>query len=281
MIEAMSLRQQTKCLLQTHNLFPKKRLGQHFMIDRSLLKRMVCFGDINKEDMVLEIGAGLGFLTELLSKRCKRVFAVEVDPKLVKVLHERFDDVQNIELIEGDILKVSVPPFNKVISTPPYFISSHLLFWLLNKSFDSAVLTFQKEFAERLASSVGRNNYGRLTVTTYYHSDVKLLDYVPRTAFYPTPEVDSMVVWLKPKLTPPFKVKDEQDFFQLVQMAFAKRNKKIRNAVIPFLEKRGITRKEAREFADSLTFHDKRARELAPEDFGVLTNEIREKTSLL
>lgn len=281
MIEAMSLQQQTKCILQTHNIFPKKRLGQHFMIDRALLKRMVCFGDISKEDIILEIGAGLGFLTELLSQKCKRVLAVEVDPKLVQFLHERFDDIPNIELIEGDILKVGVPPFNKVISTPPYSISSHLLFWLLNKPFNLAVLTFQKEFAERLASSVGRNDYGRLTVTTYYRTDVKLLDHVPRSAFYPPPEVDSLVVWLKPKLTPPFKIKYEQDYFQLVQIAFTQRNKKIRNAVIPFLEKQGIAREEAREMADSLIFHDKRARELTPEDFGVLTNEIREKTSLL
>jgi len=251
------------------------------MTDSALLQRMISYAEVNAQDVVLEVGAGLGFLTERLSQRCERVVAVEFDSKLVRLLHERFHDMQNIELIEGDILKVAVPPFNKVVSTPPYFISSHLLFWLLDRPFDVAVLTFQKEFAERLAASVGTKDYGRLTITTYYRADVELLDYVPRTEFYPPPDVDSMVVQLKPKPTPPFRVKDEHAFFELVQMTFTQRNKKLRNAVPMFLEKRGITREKAQELADSLTFHDKRVRELAPEDFGALTNEILEKTSFL
>jgi 16S rRNA (adenine1518-N6/adenine1519-N6)-dimethyltransferase len=277
----MNLSQQTRRLLHAHNLFPKKRFGQHFMTDSTLLQRMISYAEVNAQDVVLEVGAGLGFLTQLLSQRCKRVVAVEVDAKLVRLLRERFHDAKNIELIEGDVLKVAVPRFNKVVSTPPYLISSHLLFWLLSRPFDSAVLTFQKEFAERLAAPVGTKDYGRLTVTTYYRADVELLDYVPKTAFYPPPDVDSMVVRLKPRPTPPFKVKDQQAFFQIVQTAFTQRNKKLRNAVLLFLEKRGIRKEKAQELADSLTFHDKRVRQLAPEDFGALTNEILEKTSLL
>jgi len=251
------------------------------MTDSALLQRMISYAEVNQRDVVLEVGAGLGFLTQLLFQRCKRVFAVEVDSKLVQVLRERFRGAKNVELIEGDILKVAIPPFNKVVSTPPYFISSHLLFWLLERPFDSAVLTFQKEFAERLAASVGTKDYGRLTVTTYYRADVELLEYVPRTAFYPPPDVDSTVVRLKPKPMPPFRVKDEQAFFELVQAVFTQRNKKLRNAVLLFLERRGMVREKAQELADSLTFHDKRVRELAPEDFGALTNEILQKASLL
>jgi 16S rRNA (adenine1518-N6/adenine1519-N6)-dimethyltransferase len=251
------------------------------MTDSTLLQRMISYAEVNAQDVVLEVGAGLGFLTQLLSQRGKQVVAVEVDAKLVRLLRERFHDAKNIEFIEGDILKVAVPRFNKVVSTPPYFISSHLLFWLLSRPFDSAVLTFQKEFAERLAAPVGTKDYGRLTVTTYYRADVELLDYVPKTAFYPPPDVDSLVVRLKPKPTPPFKVKDQQTFFQIVQTAFTQRNKKLRNAVLLFLEKQGIRKEKAQELADSLTFHDKRVRQLAPEDFGDLTNEILEKTSLL
>jgi 16S rRNA (adenine1518-N6/adenine1519-N6)-dimethyltransferase len=277
----MSLTQQTRRLLRAYNLFPKKRFGQHFLTDSALLQRMISHAEVNARDTVLEVGAGLGFLTELLSKRCKQVVAVEVDAKLVQLLRERLHSVKNIELIEGDVLKVAVPPFNKVVSTPPYFISSHLLFWLLSRPFDLAVLTFQKEFAERLAASVGTKDYGRLTVTTYYRADVELLDYVPRNAFYRPPDVDSIVVRLKPKPAPPFKLKDEQAFLNFVQTAFTQRNKKLRNAVIPFLEKRGIKKEKAQELADSLTFHEKRVRELAPEDFGALTDEILEKTSVL
>jgi len=251
------------------------------MTDTSLLQRMISYAALNTEDVVLEVGAGLGFLTRLLSQGSKKVVAVEVDSKLFQLLREQFHDVGNIELIEGDILKVAIPSFHKVVSTPPYFISSSLLFWLLERPFDIAVLTFQKEFAERLAAPVGSKDYSRLTVSTYYRADVELLDHVPRTAFYPPPDVDSIVVRLKPKPKPPFRVKDEQAFFQLVQTVFTQRNKKLRNAILPLLQRRGIAKERTQELADSLTFHEKRVRELAPEDFGALTNEVIEKTSVL
>jgi len=245
------------------------------------MQRMINFAELNDEDVVLEVGAGFGFLTKLLSERCKKVVAVEVDPKLFQALREQFHAVRNVELIEGDVLKTSVPPFNKVVSTPPYSISSSLLFWLLERPFDMAVVTFQKEFAERLEAPVGSKDYSRLTVNTYYRADVELLDVVPKTAFYPPPDVDSMIVRLKPKSKPPFRVRNEKAFFELVQTVFTQRNRKLRNAVLPFLKRHGIMREKAMELADSLTFHDKRVRELAPEDFGALTNEVLEKTSIL
>jgi 16S rRNA (adenine1518-N6/adenine1519-N6)-dimethyltransferase len=128
---------------------------------------------------------------------------------------------------------------------------------------------------------VGSKDYSRLTVATYYRTDVELLELVPRTAFYPPPDVDSFVVRLKPRSKPPFRVKDERAFFELIQAVFTQRNKKLRNAVLLFFQRRGLVKEKAREVADSLTFHDKRVRELAPEDFGALTNEILEKTSVL
>lgn len=269
----MSLIQKTRHLLRLHKFLSKKRLGQNFTVDYALLQRMISYASINKEDVVLEVGAGLGFLTELLSKDCKRVVAVEIDSKLMKILKNELRDLQNVDLIEGDVLSVNVPRFNKMVSTPPYFISSPLLFWLLERSFDCAVLTFQKEFAERLAARVGSKDYGRLTVTTYYRAEVELLDYVARGMFYPPPDVDSIVVRLKLR-KPPFRVKDEKTFFELVQTLFTQRNRKVRNAVIPFLHKRGIKGKDAMKLADSLLFHDKRVRQLAPEDFGALANEF-------
>jgi len=277
----MSLLQRTKHLLHVYRVYPRKRLGQSFMTDSAILQRMVSCAALNNEDVVLEVGAGLGFLSRLLSQRCSKVLAVEVDPKLVQVLRQQFQGVDNIELIEGDVLKASVPPFNKVVSTPPYSISSSLLFWLLERPFDVAVLTFQKEFGERLVAPVGSKDYSRLTVSTYYRAEVELLDYVSRTAFYPPPDVDSIVVRLKPKSKPPFRVKDKQAFFELVQTVFTQRNKKLRNAILPYLQRLGVTREETQKLADSLTFHDKRVRELAPEDFGALTNEVLEKTSVL
>jgi 16S rRNA (adenine1518-N6/adenine1519-N6)-dimethyltransferase len=240
---------------------------------------MITYAHLDKSDVVLEVGAGLGFLTRLLSPICSKVVAVEVDHKLAWLLRERLH-LQNVELIEGDVLTASIPLFNKVVSTPPYSISSPLLFWLLNKPFTLAVLAFQEEFAKRLNAPVGSKDYSRLTVMAYYRADVELLDHVSKTSFYPAPDVDSIIVRLRPKPRP-FRVKEEKTFFELVQTVFTQRNKKLRNAVVSFIIKRGLTKDEARKLADSLPFHDKRVRELAPEDFGALTNEILEKTNLI
>jgi len=272
----MDLLQETKRLLRLYRISPKKRLGQNFAIDSTLLREMVSYASVGKGDVILEIGAGLGFLTRFLSQGCKRVIAVEVDPKLIRVLRRQIDALPNVDLIEGDILKVQVPSFNKVVSTPPYSISSPLLFWLLERKFDCAVLTFQEEFAKRLAAPVGSKDYGRLTVATYYLADVEILDPVPRDRFFPPPDVDSLIVRLKPK-EPPFTVKDREAFSELVRVLFTQRNRKIRKAVIPFLHKKGIEKEDATTLADSLPFHNKRVRELPPEDFGILTNAIIQK----
>jgi len=269
----MSFLPRAKRLLRLYRFLPKKRLGQNFVVNADLLQRMISYASVTEDDIVLEVGAGLGFLTQLLSRKCKRVIAVEVDSKLTSILREQLHGLQNVDLIEGDILKVSVPPFNKVVSTPPYSISSPLLFWLLERKFDCAVLTFQKEFAERLVASVSSKDYGRLTVTTYYRAEVELQDYVPKEMFYPQPDVDSMVARLKPR-EHPFHVEDEETFLEIVQTLFTQRNKKVRNAIIPFLHKHGVKKENAVGLADSLPFHDNRVRGLAPEDFGILTNEI-------
>jgi len=273
-VENINLLRRAKRLLRLYGFSPKKRLGQHFVVNSDILQRLVSCASLTEDDVVLEVGAGLGFLTQLLSSKCKKVVAVEVDSKIVKILKAQLPDMPNVDLIEGDALKVSLPPFNKVVSAPPYSISSPLLFRLLERKFDWAVLILQKEFAERLAASVGSKDYGRLTVTIYYRADVELLDYVPRTMFYPPPNVDSMMVLLKPR-DAPFHVEDEVTFFEVVRILFTQRNKKVRNSLIPFLRKRGITGKEALKLADSMVYSEKRVRELAPEDFGILANELR------
>jgi len=249
------------------------------MIDNELLDWMISYASVGPEDVVLEVGAGLGFLTRLLAQRCRRVIAVEIDGRLMDVLMDELRDMGNVELVQGDVLKTPLPWFNKVVSTPPYSISSPLIFRLLDRVFDCAVLTFQEEFAKRLSAQVGSKDYSRLTVATYYRADAELLDFVPKSAFYPPPDVDSVVVRMKPR-APPFRVKDEKTFFELVQIMFTQRNKKVRNAVLPFLLKRRISKEKALKLADSLLFHEKRVRELAPEDFGALTNEIAEKENL-
>jgi len=250
------------------------------MTDGALLERMISYASVSPKDIVLEVGAGLGFLTQLLAERCRRVIAVEIDGKLMGILRDELREMRNVELVHGDVLNTPLPRFNKVVSTPPYSISSPLLFWLLDHVFDCAVLTFQEEFARRLSAQVGSKDYSRLTVATYYRADAELLDFVSKSAFYPPPDVDSVVVRLKPR-EPPFKVKDEKTFFELVRVMFTQRNKKVRNAVLPFLLKHRIAKERAMKLADTLLFHEKRVRELAPEDFGALANEIVEKENLL
>jgi 16S rRNA (adenine1518-N6/adenine1519-N6)-dimethyltransferase len=212
----------------------------------------------------------------LLAQKCRKAIAVEIDSKIIKILKEQLRDLQNVELVEGDVLKVPIPSFNKVVSTPPYSISSPLLFWLLERNFDCAVLSFQKEFAERLNAPVGSKEYSRLTVSTYYRADVELLDDVPKEVFYPPPDVDSTIVRLKPRKSP-FAVIDKELFSKLVQTLFTQRNRKVRKSIIPFLHMQGFGREETLEIASALLFHDKRVRELAPEDFGAIANEVAKR----
>lgn len=270
----MSLLEETKLLLRKHRIFPKKRLGQHFTVDPSLFQRITECAALTSDDTVLEVGAGFGFLTRSLAENCGRVLAVEKDSKLARVLRELLKDLSNVMVVEGDVFKVKFPSFSKVVSIPPYKISSALMEWLFNKDFTLAVLVFQKEFANRLVASVRSDDYSWLTVLTYYHFEVELFGEVPGWMFYPPPEVDSVIVRLKPKVPPPFQIKDETFFKQLVQTLFTQRNRKVRKAVQPLIRRKLSLTGESAKAADSLPFHDKRVRELAPEDFGVLANVL-------
>ena len=270
----MSLYQKAKHLMCAYGIFPKKYLGQNFVVDEQFLQLMSSYASVRRSDVVLEIGAGFGFLTRLLAQKSRKVVAVEADARLVEALQNELSRFDNVELIEGSILKVAIPPFGKVVSNPPFSISSPLLFWLLKRTFQCAVLTFQKEFAERLDAPVGSKDYGRLAVFTSYRFEVEALDNVPKDAFYPPPDVDVVIVRLKPKRLVPFKVEDEEVFDEVVQTLFTQRNRKVRNAVLPFLRKHGLKDIAAVKKADVLPFHNKRVRDLAPEDFGVLATEL-------
>lgn len=270
----MNLYQKTRHLMRAYGVLPKKRLGQNFMVDDHFLRLISSYAALTRSDIVLEVGAGFGFLTRLLAQKSKKVIAVEMDTCLTKILQTELVDLHNVEFIEGDILKAVVPPYNKVVSNPPFSISSPLLFWFLNKPFDLAVLTFQKEFARRLNAPTGSRDYSRLTVSTYYRADVELLDDVPKEAFYPPPDVDAAIVRLKPKKLLPFKLKDEKVFDEVVRTLFTQRNRKVRKAILPLLQKHGLKGKTASEKADHLPFHNRRVRELASEDFGALANEL-------
>jgi 16S rRNA (adenine1518-N6/adenine1519-N6)-dimethyltransferase len=273
----MSLLQKTKSLLREYRILPNKNLGQNFTIEPLVFESVIGYGMLNLSDTVLDIGSGLGFLTRLLAKECKAVIAVEVQAELVKALRERLANVSNVKILSGNVLKLNIPVFNKVVSIPPYGLSSHLLPWLFERNFDCAVLVLQKEFAYHLTAHVGSKAYGWLSILTYYRAKVEPLDLVPPSSFYPQPKVDSIIIRVSPKKPPPFKLKNETLFLQLMRSLFTQRNKKVRNAALSFFRcSRHMQKEAAVEAAKGLPLSEMRVRELTPEDFGVLANVISE-----
>jgi len=272
----MNLLEKTKLLLRTHRIIPKKSFGQNFLVEPTIFEHLADYASINSKDIVLEIGAGLGFLTHFLARKCQSVLAVEADKKLVKVLREQVADLSNVRIFHGDVFKETLVPFNKVVSIPPYNISSALILWLFQKKFDCAVLIFQKEFAERVVAPASSKSYGWLSIVTYYYADVEILDEVPKQMFYPQPKIDSVILRFKFK-TPPFPLKNEKIFKELVKSLFTRRNRKVRNAILPFLKRKNYIRmQKLMEMSKYVPFFDKRVRELAPEDFGLLANVLAE-----
>jgi 16S rRNA (adenine1518-N6/adenine1519-N6)-dimethyltransferase len=270
----MSLEQQTKRLARAYGVHPKKRLGQNFMTSDRFFKLIASYAELTRSDVVLEVGAGFGFLTQHLARKARRVVAVEVDRRLVNALGSQLAGWDNVDLVEGNILEAPIPAFDKVVANPPFSISSPLLFWLLQRRFASAVLTFQEEFARRLCAQPGSRDYSRLTVATHIHAGVELLDTVPKEAFYPMPDVNAVIVRLTPRQSLPFKLKDEQIFNELLRSLFSQRNRKVRKAAIGFFRKQHVSDAEASKQADRLPFKDRRVRDLSPDEFGALANEL-------
>ena len=228
-----SLSKTTKDILNEHGIKLNKNLGQNYLIDKNKRDQIINFGDITKDDVILEIGTGIGTLTIELAKKAKRVIAIEQDEKICRILAKRLKDekIDNVELINDDALKVEFPKFNKIISNLPYQISSPITFKFLNYDFDLAILMYQKEFAERMNGEVGTKNYSRLSAMLYFKCDVEKLTEVSNESFIPKPQIDSTVV----KLTPKENVISDEDFkiySKFTKALFQHRNKKIRNALI-------------------------------------------------
>lgn len=259
--------------MRTYEIWPRRRFGQNFMVSDHL-DLMSSHAAVNHLDVVLEVGAGLGFLTRSLASKAKKVIAVEADMKLVNVLRNELKDLANVHVVEGNVLEVNIPFFNKVVSNLPFSISSPFLFWLFSKAFECAVLTFQKEFAKRLVAPKGSESYGRIAVYTAYHAAVELLDSVPKEAFYPQSSVNAVIVRLKPRKLPPFEVKDKKLFSEAVRILFTQRNRKVRNAIQLLPGKLGLKRAWSAKEIRKLSFDHKRVRELTPEEFGALANEL-------
>jgi 16S rRNA (adenine1518-N6/adenine1519-N6)-dimethyltransferase len=267
--------EEVRSLLREHQIVPNKLLGQNFMVDSSVYPKLSNYSGLNDGDIVLDAGAGFGFLTRFLANKCKSILAVEKDKRVVQVLLEQVKDFKNVSVIEADVLKTEIPFFNKVISIPPYYLSSQLVMWLFNHGFDSAVLIVQKEFADRLVAPAGSEVYGWLAVVSYQCGEVELLDEVPKWVFYPEPEVDSIIIRLKPWSVTPFSVKNYALFLRLTKWLFTQRNKKLGNALAPFIRSElKIKKAEAEKMSRGFSLKDIRVRELAPKSFGEIADAI-------
>jgi 16S rRNA (adenine1518-N6/adenine1519-N6)-dimethyltransferase len=267
--------EETKQLLRTFRIVPNRILGQNFMVDSSVYPKLCEYACLGNHDLVLDAGAGFGFLTRFLADRCKAVVAVEKDPRLLMVLREQVCGYANVTIIQGDVLTAELPTFNKVVAIPPYYLSSRLVTWLLKRQIDCAVLILQKEFAEKLLAPVSTKNYGWLAVVAFHDAKVELLDEVPKTLFYPPPQVNSVIVRLEPRKPVPYKVNNRIFFDGLVRWMFTQRNKKVNNALMPFLRSTfKVGKEEAKKLAFEAPFGERRARDLSSSEFGELANAL-------
>ena len=277
-----SLSKTTKDILNENGIKLNKNLGQNYLIDKNKRDQIIGFGDITSNDVVLEIGTGIGTLTIEIAKKAKRVIAIEQDAKICKILAKRLKDekIDNVELINDDALKVDFPPFNKIISNLPYQISSPITFKFLDYDFDLAVLMYQKEFADRMNGEVGSKNYSRLSAMLYFKCDVEKLTDVSCESFIPKPQIDSTVVKLTPKEN---KISTEEfnTYSKFAKALFQHRNKKIRNAlidsrhIIANIDKK-VLKKRLNEIEDEklIDYLKKRVVVLSPEEILFISQKL-------
>jgi 16S rRNA (adenine1518-N6/adenine1519-N6)-dimethyltransferase len=251
---------------------PSKRLGQNFLLDQSIASDIVSSIHPSESDTVLEPGPGRGMLTRLLQKKAGKVIAVEKDPSLVRELRETFRDHSNVVIVEGDILKTSpLPTFNKLVSTPPYYLSSRLALFLSKTKFDIAGVVFQKEFGQRLLAEPGTREYGRLTVSVRRRLNIEKVREISRTAFQPRPKVDSVLL----RLTPEEKVRelDEPLFEDVVRGVFTQRRRLLRGALLHFLTKK-LGREVGKKVMSEIAFPDLRVYQLSIPQFEDLSVQL-------
>lgn len=201
-------------------------LDQVFVVDPNLIEREVRYAELTPADTILEIGPGLGFLTEALARLAGRVIAIEKDKRLEPVLRHEFAAQHNVEFVFEDCLEIEFPKFNKIVSNLPYSISAPFTFKLLDYDFERAIVCYQREFAEKMIQPAGSSEYGRLSVMVQYYFNARILECVPRNAFYPQPLVESAVVELTRK-----GMERNPKFDDFIREVFRYPNKDVRNAV--------------------------------------------------
>ncbi len=245
-----------KSIMSKHGLNFQKSLGQNFLFDEEYLSAIIDGSGITENDTVLEIGPGLGVLTTRLAEKCKKVIAVEIDKKIVPVLTDLVSEYNNIEIINNDIMKISIDQLTKneknvkVVANLPYYITTPIVMKLLEEKSEISSITvmIQKEVAERFAAAPGSKDYGAITLSVNYYSQPEIFLTVPPEVFVPSPKVYSSVINLKIRENPPVNPKDEKMFFKLIKFAFAQRRKTLINALAS-----GLKNKTKEEITNAVT----------------------------
>ena len=274
-------------IIRSHGFQVRKSLGQNFLLDANIIDRIVRQANISNQDLVFEIGPGLGVLTRRLAKEAGKVIAVELDNRLLPILAETLADYPNAEVIHGDALKVdfdqaaaertggqfgSQGKGYKLVANLPYYITTPILMHLITSGFhvDLLVVMMQKEVAERLQASPGSKDYGSLSVAVQYYTIPEIVVRVPKTVFYPAPDVESAVIRLTKRVEPPVQVTNEEDFFRVVRAAFGQRRKTLLNS----LTGSGLASKEVwqKVLAEAGIDPGRRGETLSIEEFAALAN---------
>lgn len=237
-----NLYNETKSIMKKYGIYANKSLGQNFLIDENVVESIVNSANITNEDLVIEIGPGLGTLTKELLKKAGKVICIELDTKMIKILQDRFE---NLEVINNDVLKVDLNSLinqemcktsikkAKIVANLPYYITTPIIMKLLEEklNIESITVMIQKEVADRLTALPGEKLSGAITYSVYYYATAEKILEVPNNSFIPEPEVTSEVIKLNLRKEAPIKVDNEELLFKIIKLAFMQRRKTLVNAL--------------------------------------------------
>ena len=269
-------------VIKKHDFSFQKRYGQNFLIDGHVLEKIMDAAEIGKDDHVIEIGPGIGSMTQYLCERAGRVTAVEIDRELIPILKETLRDYENVSIINDDILKVDMDRllntdekkgFAKVVANLPYYITTPIVMGLLENHtpLKSITVMVQKEVAERMVSGPGSKEYGALSLAVRYYSDPHIVANVPPGCFIPRPKVGSAVIKLDIYEKPPVPVSNESLMFKLIRAAFNQRRKTLANSIANAREL-DFSKEDVLKALNEMELNENiRGEALALEDFALLT----------
>lgn len=278
---------ETRFIMQKYNIKANKSLGQNFLISEGVVEKIVESSQIEKSDLVIEIGPGLGTLTKYLLEKAGKVICIELDKKMIDILEDRFSLYDNFSLLNQDVLKVDLSKLIseekkdlnikkvKIVANLPYYITTPIIMKLLEEELelDSITVMIQKEVADRLIAIPGEKDTGAITYSVYYYSTAEGILEVPNNSFIPEPEVTSKVIKLNIRKNTPVKVKNKEVMFRIIKSAFMQRRKTLLNALTN--NKVFKNKEEGIEILNKIGLDiNIRAEKLKIEDFANITNEI-------